>query len=88
MSGCIYPFCFGVIPKNHHQNKWRLITDLSHPPGSSVNDAIPSHPCSLTYVTTDDAILNILQSGRDIMLAKVGIKSAYQCTQQTGTYWE
>ena len=30
---------FGVIPKNHQPNKWRLITDLS-PAGSSVNDGI------------------------------------------------
>ena len=25
---------FGVIPKNHQPNKWRLIVDLSHPSGS------------------------------------------------------
>jgi len=39
---------FGVIPKNYQQNRWRLITDLSHPVGSSVNDAIPFDLCSLT----------------------------------------
>jgi len=27
--------------KNHQQDKWRLITDLSHTSGSSVNDGIP-----------------------------------------------
>jgi len=37
---------FGVIPKNHQQNKWRLITDLSYPSGSSVNDGIPSQLCT------------------------------------------
>ena len=31
---------FGVIPKGHTPGKWRLITDLSYPPGLSVNDGI------------------------------------------------
>lgn len=31
---------FGVIPKNHQPGKWRLIVDLSHPKGASVNDGI------------------------------------------------
>ena len=41
---------FGVIPKHHQANKWRLIVDLSHPEGFSINDSIPSHLCSLSYV--------------------------------------
>ena len=32
---------FGVIPKNHQPNKWRLIIDLSHPIDGSVNGGIP-----------------------------------------------
>ena len=31
---------FGVIPKSHQPNKWRLIVDLSSPEGKSVNDCI------------------------------------------------
>ena len=69
---------FRVIPKNNQPDKWRLITDLSYPSGSSVNDGIPSELCSLTYVTIDDAILNILQSGRHTLLAKIDIKSAFR----------
>ena len=69
---------FGVIPKNHQPDKWRLITDLSYPPGGSVNDGISPALCSLSYVTIDHAILSILQSGRGIILAKIDIKSAFQ----------
>ena len=69
---------FGVIPKSHQLNKWRLITDLSHPLEASVNDGIPPVLCSLSYVTIDDAILSILQSGRGTMLAKIDIKSAFR----------
>jgi len=69
---------FGVIPKNHQPDKWHLITDLSHPPGGSVNDGIPSDLCSLFYVTIDHAILSIIQSGRGTILAKIDIKSAFR----------
>ena len=47
---------FGVIPKNHAPNKWRLVVDLSHPPKFSVNDGIPKELCSLTYISVDTAI--------------------------------
>ena len=69
---------FGVIPKTNQLGKWRLITDLSYTSRSSVNDGIPSELCSLTYITIDNAILNILESGKDTMLAKIDIKSAFQ----------
>ena len=65
---------FGVIPKNHQPNKWRLIIDLSHPAGHSVNDNIPKALCSLTYITVDDAIQAIVQSGPYTLLSKVDIK--------------
>ena len=44
---------FGVIPKNHQPNKWRLIVDLSYPTGHSVNDGISPPVSSLHYVTID-----------------------------------
>jgi len=36
---------FGVIPKNHQLNKWRLIVDLSHPTDSSINSGISKDLC-------------------------------------------
>ena len=42
---------FGVIPKNHQPNKWKLIVDLSHPIDGSVNGGIPKVLCSLKYST-------------------------------------
>ena len=41
---------FGVNPKNHQPGKWRMIVDLSHPRGESVNDGISSDLCSLHYM--------------------------------------
>ena len=69
---------FGVIPKNHQSNKWRLIIDLSHPQGNSINDGIPQHLCSLSYVSVDDAILNIFTIRKRNHASKIDIKSAFR----------
>ena len=68
---------FGVIPKNHQPNKWRLIVDLSHLIGGSVNEGIPKALCSLKYITIDSAIEHIKHIGHGTLLAKVDIKSAF-----------
>ena len=65
---------FGVIPKNHNPNTWRLIVDLSH----SVNDGILKDLCGLTYITIDTAIKHILITGPGTLLAKVDIKNAFR----------
>ena len=69
---------FGIIPKHHQTNSWRLIVDLSHPPGFSVNDGIPKHLCSLQYVNIDDAIHQVIKLGPGPLLAKADIKSAFR----------
>jgi len=70
---------FGVIPKNHQPNKWRLIIDLSHPKNHShcVNDGILKDLCSIKYITIEEAIKDVITLGKGIMLAKVDIKSAF-----------
>ena len=69
---------FGVIPKRHQANKWRLILDLSHPEGSSVNDGIDPSLCSLQYTSVDDITTQILTTGRGTLMAKIDIKNAYR----------
>ena len=49
------------IPKNHQPGKWRLIVDLSHPKGSSVNDGISPALCTLHYSSVDEAIRQALE---------------------------
>ena len=68
---------FGVIPKSHQPNKWRLIFDLFSPRGHSVNDGIPKELCSMSYITVDDAVREILDVGPGSLLAKIDIKSAF-----------
>ena len=68
---------FGVIPKQHKPDKWRLIVDLSHPVDLSVNDGIPKELCSLSYITVDTAINHIMELGQGALLAMMDIKSAF-----------
>ena len=69
---------FGVIPKGHNSGKWRLITDLSFPPGQSVNDGVDPDLCSLSYTTVDRVAEIVVGLGRGALLAKVDIESAYR----------
>ena len=69
---------FGVIPKKHKPDAWRLIVDLSHPENHSVNDGINKELCSLSYVSLDDVITCIILTGKGTLLAKMDIKQAYR----------
>ena len=69
---------FGVIPKGHNSGKWRLITDLSFPPGDSVNDGIDAAFCSMSYTTVENVASLVADLGRGSLLAKVDIESAYR----------
>ena len=68
----------GLVPKNDQPGAWRMIVDLSHPQGHSVNDAIPSTLCSPQYPSIDDAVAVVLSLGRHTQLVKVDLKSAYR----------
>ena len=69
---------FGVIPKPHAPGKWRLIVDLSHPAGRSVNDGIRSSLTSLSYVSVDNLAEVVLALGKGAQTAKLDIKSAFR----------
>ena len=69
---------FGVIPKGHDTGKWRLITDLSYPPGLSVNDGIDPELCSLTYTSVDAVAEVAVSYPPGALLAKVDIESVYR----------
>ena len=60
-------------PKPHQPGKWQLITDLSSPNGTSINDGID---CSLSYASVDDTVKCIAHLGKGTKLAKFDITSA------------
>ena len=69
---------FGVIPKRHQPKKWRLILDLSHPTGESVNDGVAKELSTLQYASVDDAARIISHMGPGTLLAKIDITHAYR----------
>ena len=52
--------------------------DLSFPRKGSVNDAIPSDLCSLSYPSEDDAVDFVLALGRSTQMVKLDLKNAYR----------
>ena len=69
---------FGVIPKSGRPGKWRLIVDLSHPDGRSVNSGVDPLLCSLSYVKMDQVVDTLLEMGPGVELAKLDVKNAYR----------
>ena len=68
----------GLVPKGHLGDAWRMIVDLSHPRGRSVNDLISPDACSLSYPSVDDAADFIPSSGRYTQLVKIDLRNAYR----------
>ena len=69
---------FGAIPKKYKPDKWRLTVDLSSPKGYSVNDAITSELCSVSYTSVDRAVDFVRHLGKGYLLAKLDLKEAYR----------
>jgi hypothetical protein len=67
---------FGVIPNTNQPGKWRLILDLSIPDGSSVNDGVDASLCSLSYISVDMAVAQVLKLGKNALM--VDIEHAYR----------
>ena len=69
---------FGLVPKGHQPDKWRLIVDLSYPAGRSVNDGIDPALCSLHYTSVDVACRRVLALGLGARLAKFDVQGAFR----------
>ena len=54
------------------------MTDLSFPPGLSVNDGVDALLCSLSYTMVDHVAEVVVSLGVGALLAKVDIESAYR----------
>lgn len=66
----------GLVPKPN--GGWRLITNLSHPPGNSVNYFIDPDLCKVKYSSLDSVLDMIYRLGRHTKLGKIDISSAFR----------
>jgi hypothetical protein len=76
----------GVVPKKD-KNKFRLIMNLSAPKGLSVNDFIDKERYSLSYVTVDNAIDQVVSVGRGCLLSKVDVEAAFRIVPVNPVHW-
>lgn len=68
----------GVVPKGHTPGRWRLITDLSFPEHSSVNEGIDPILCLLENTSVEKVATAAITLGMGARLAKFDIMSAYR----------
>jgi len=57
---------FGLVPKGHVTDQWRLIVDLSFPKGNSNNDGINPKLCGLEYTSVADGLPWVLVTHDDV----------------------
>ena len=69
---------FGIIPKSHQPGKYRLIVDLPHTRGASINDGIEWELCSMKYTSMDEVVRAVVALGPGAQMAKFDIESAYR----------
>ena len=67
----------GLVPKKGNKGKFRMITNLSFPPGDSVNTYIPKHYSTVHYKSFDEAVLLITKQGYFCYMGKTDVESAF-----------
>lgn len=77
----------GLVPKKQ-PGEFRLIHHLSYPQGFSVNDFIDSELCSVQYTSFDAAVAMVQEFGKNTLLAKSDVKSAFRLLCISPTYFD
>ena len=67
----------GLVPKKS-KGEFRVIHDLSYPPGQSVNEYIPQECTNVEYQNVYDAILMLSEIGQGAFMAKTDIEKAFR----------
>lgn len=79
----------GAIPKKRSVPvRWRIIHDLSWPPGHSINDAIPKDLYSCHYDTLDSAISYLKSFGTGALMSKLDLSDAFRHILVRPEDWE
>ena len=83
----------GCVPKK--DGSYRLIIDLSSPPGRSVNEKIPKDSFSVVFAKFDDAVELLRSLGPGALMGKIDIKHAFRIfpvrladIELLGTFWQ
>ena len=77
----------GAFPKKHSPDKYRVIHDLSWPPGASINEGIDLD-CSVQYITVDTVVRHVKKCGPGALMAKIDLEDAYKHIMVQPSDWE
>ena len=77
----------GVFPRKR-SDKYRIIHDLSWPPGQSINDFISKDDSSVEYVSFDHVAQKVHTYGRGTLLSKLDLANAYKHTLVRPEDWD
>ena len=66
----------GAVPKK--DGTFRMIADPSSPAGLAINDFIPATDSSVQFTGFDEAVNIVARLGKDSLMAKLDIKSAFR----------
>ena len=78
----------GAFQKKKRSDKYRIIHDLSWPPGHSVNDFIPAEDFHLQYISVDTVTDHIKRCGPGTLLAKLDLADAFKHIMVRKEDWE
>ncbi len=67
----------GIVPKKE-PNSYRMIVDLSFPPGHAINDHIDDSFAKVQYSSVYDAVEALVACGPNAYMAKTDIKKAFR----------
>ena len=73
----LFPRFTSVGWRDPQESQAKQVEISCYPTGYSVNDRIPTHLCTLSYITVDTAIEHILTLGAGTQLAKIDIRNAF-----------
>ena len=68
----------GAFEKRSSPGKYRIIHDLSWPPGQSVNEGISPANCTVQYITIDHAVRRVKKYGPGTLMAKLDLEDAFK----------
>jgi hypothetical protein len=77
LCGSIKISPLGLIPKKE-PGSYRLIHDLSFPPGNSVNDGISRSDSTVQYENFDTVVELVKKCGRNALMAKCDVEEAFR----------
>ena len=78
----------GAFEKKRAPGKYRIVHDLSWPPGASINDFISPDKYSVSYMSVDDVVKKVQNYGPGTLLSKLDLADAFHHIMVRPEQWK